>query len=422
MRQSQHAWKLFSRFVEGSYAIGGARLASFGLTSVLILLPFLPFEAGATPGLRPSYQAERESPLAAYAAEGDKESFANYWRNRPQYFAAGAALAALIAIAVISAARSRRKLKSAQRELEATLENMSQGIMKVDAHRKVAFINRRAIELLGLPDRFLKPHGAHADMLKFQWARGEFGVNGEALDPRVREKMLSSTVHHIGVYRRTRPNGVVLEISTVPLPDGGVIRTYTDVTERVAHEVRIAHLLRHDDLTKLANRTLLNERIEQALARMQRQNEGFALFCLDLDGFKTVNDNYGHPAGDMLLRAVADRMSACVRATDTVARLGGDEFAILQAATNCEDDVEAMARRILRAVSTPYDLDGGRVVIGTSIGIAMAPRDGAETEELLKMADIALYRAKSEGPNAYRFFGRIRDDRPAPLQLLAAVP
>ena len=364
------------------------------------------------------YRAVKGYPLVVYVAEAEHEVFENYWRARRLYFSVGAGLTALIAIGAAFAARYRSRLDAAQRELEATLQNMSQGIMKVDADRNVAFINRQAIELLGLPDRFLKRHVPHADMLKFQWARGEFGADGEALDPRVREKVRSGIIHNIGVYQRTRPNGVVLEISTVASPDGGVIRTYTDVTERKRNEVRIAHLLRHDELTALANRTLLTERIEQAVARMQRQDEGFALFCLDLDGFKMVNDTRGHPAGDALLRAVADRLSACVRETDTVARLGGDEFAILQSATDRDEDSEIVARRILEAVGAPYDLDGHRTVIGISIGIAVAPRDGTNMEELLKAADVALYRAKSAGPNAYRFFGQADADT-LPMKLFA---
>ena len=351
-----------------------------------------------------SYRVVKGFPLVVYVGQGEDEVLAKYWSDRRLYFVVGAVLTALIMLGAAFAARYRRKLDAAQRELEATLENMSQGIMKVDADRKVAFINRQAIELLGLPDRFLKRHVAHADMLAFQWARGEFGANGEALDPRVREKIRSRDIHDIGVYQRTRPNGVVLEISTVALPDGGVIRTYTDVTERKRNEVQIAHLLRHDDLTRLANRTLLKERIEHASARLQRQHEGFALFCLDLDGFKAVNDSCGHPAGDALLQAVADRLSACARETDTVARLGGDEFSILQSVLNRDDDAEILAQRILKAVAAPYDVGGYRMVIGISIGIAVAPRDGTSLEELLKAADVALYRAKSEGPNVYRFF------------------
>jgi diguanylate cyclase (GGDEF)-like protein len=148
-------------------------------------------------------------------------------------------------------------------------------------------------------------------------------------------------------------------------------------------------------------------------------HEGFALLCLDLDGFKKVNDTRGHPAGDALLWGVADRLSACVRDTDTVARLGGDEFAILQSATDREEDAETLAQRILEAVGAPYDVDSARAVIGVSIGIAMAPSDGAKAEELLNAADVALYRAKSAGGNVYDFFGRATST--VPLKLLSAI-
>ena len=172
-----------------------------------------------------SYRVVSGLPLVVYVGEAENDFLANYWRNRRLYFAAGMGLTILIAIGVGLSVRHRKRLDAVQRELEATLENMSQGIMKVDDKRKVAFINRQAIDLLGLPDRFLKRNGAHMDMLKFQWARGEFGPNGEALDPRVRDKIKSRDVHDVGVYQRTRPNGIVLEISTVALPDGAAART-----------------------------------------------------------------------------------------------------------------------------------------------------------------------------------------------------
>jgi diguanylate cyclase (GGDEF)-like protein len=204
------------------------------------------------------------------------------------------------------------------------------------------------------------------------------------------------------------------------LPDGGVVRTFTDVSERKRKEAEIAYMARHDPLTGLANRTLLGERIDQAFARTRRLDEGFALLCLDLDGFKAVNDTRGHPAGDALLRIVADRVSACVRELDLVARLGGDEFAIVQAATEREEDVEALAKRILTAVNAPYDIGGFRTVIATSIGIAIAPRDGADVEQLMKAADIALYRAKSEGGGEHRFFERAHANG-MPVKPLASV-
>ena len=199
---------------------------------------------------------------------------------------------------------------------------------------------------------------------------------------------------------------MTLEIHTTALPDGGVVRTISDVSERKRKETQIAHMAQHDALTDLANRTFLGERVERALgAPVRRRHEGFALFYLDLDRFKAVNDMHGHPAGDALLRGVANRLSKCVREIDTIARLGGDEFAILQAQTDREEDAQALAQRVLAAVGAPYHFDGYEAVIGISIGIAMAPGDGTNAEDLFKAADAALYRAKSEGGNAYDFFG-----------------
>jgi diguanylate cyclase (GGDEF)-like protein len=361
---------------------------------------------------------------------------ANDWQNRRTYFATAAGATVLILIVVGFAVRYRSKLNAAQsallaseahaqnksHELEVTLEYMNQGIMMVDADHNVVVINRRAIDLLGLPENYFSRRVTSDEVLSHLWAAGEFGPDGSALEPKVRDLILAGGMStEVSCYERSRPDGTTLEMHTMPLPDGGVVRTVTDVSERKRKELQIAHMARHDALTNLANRTLLDERIERALARMRRQHEGFALFCLDLDRFKTVNDTRGHPAGDALLRDVADRLSACVRETDTVARLGGDEFAILQAATDREEDAEILARRILEAVGAPYDLDDHRAVIGVSIGIAMAPGDGTNLEALLKSADIALYRAKETGGNAYDFFGRVTNSGKMPQKLLSAI-
>jgi diguanylate cyclase (GGDEF)-like protein len=169
-------------------------------------------------------------------------------------------------------------------------------------------------------------------------------------------------------------------------------------------------MARHDALTSLPNRVLLGERIEQALAQMGRENL-FAVLCLDLDRFKQVNETLGHFVGDELLRRVADRLLACVREVDTVARLGGDEFAIVQCGIERPQDAIVLARRIVEIVSAPYDIEGHRVTVGVSIGIALAPGDGAEVDKLMKHADVALYRAKLDGRGTWRFFEADMDAR-----------
>jgi diguanylate cyclase (GGDEF)-like protein len=142
------------------------------------------------------------------------------------------------------------------------------------------------------------------------------------------------------------------------------------------------------------------------MGRLRRLKEGFAVLCLDLDRFKSVNDTYGHPAGDALLCAVADRLRQCVRETDTVARMGGDEFVVLQAASARREDIVVLAERIVRSLSAPYDLSGIAVSIGASVGIAVATDENANIEELLRTADIALYHAKSSKADKYQFFAR----------------
>jgi diguanylate cyclase (GGDEF)-like protein len=141
------------------------------------------------------------------------------------------------------------------------------------------------------------------------------------------------------------------------------------------------------------------------------RGENLAVLCLDLDDFKTINDTLGHPVGDALLKAVSERLRGCVRETDTVARFGGDEFAILQVATDGSSAVISLARRIVEAIHAPYDLGTHRVNIGISIGIALAPNDGIDPNQLLKNADLALYRAKAEGRGSYRFFEPEMDKR-----------
>ena len=178
-----------------------------------------------------------------------------------------------------------------------------------------------------------------------------------------------------------------------------------DITVRKQAEAQISHAATHDALTGLANRAALLERMNEALAHMQQQRGALTLHILDLDGFKQVNDTLGHAAGDHLLKELASRLQSSLRDTDMVARLGGDEFAIIQ--TEVPDQREAaveLAVKTLELVAKPFQLEGQEVSVGTSIGIALAPANGTDAAELLKRADLALYRVKSEGRNSFSFF------------------
>jgi diguanylate cyclase (GGDEF)-like protein len=180
-----------------------------------------------------------------------------------------------------------------------------------------------------------------------------------------------------------------------------------DMTQRIESEAQIHHMAHHDALTGLANRVLFLKSVEDALARLNRHGETFNILVLDLDQFKIVNDTLGHPVGDALLKEAAERLRRCTRDTDLVARLGGDEFAILQRTGEDQSDAAlAFAERLLAAMREPYELAGAKMAAGTSIGVALAPQDGNNANQLLKNADLALYRAKSEGRNRCRLFDK----------------
>jgi diguanylate cyclase (GGDEF)-like protein/PAS domain S-box-containing protein len=183
-----------------------------------------------------------------------------------------------------------------------------------------------------------------------------------------------------------------------------VLTTALDITDRKQIESRLRYLALHDSLTNLPNRSLLQRRLERELARGRRGDRGFALHFLDLDRFKGVNDILGHQLGDRLLQAVAKRLRETVRERDTVARLGGDEFAVLQTDVMRPEDAETLARHITDALIQPFLCDGQELTLTASIGITLFPADAGGVDELLRNADLAMYRVKSDGRNGYRFF------------------
>jgi diguanylate cyclase (GGDEF)-like protein/PAS domain S-box-containing protein len=190
-----------------------------------------------------------------------------------------------------------------------------------------------------------------------------------------------------------------------------VLIAAVDITERRQAEARVAFMAHHDALTSLPNRTLLHSRMAEMLHRLQRDMKGFAVMCVDLDNFKVVNDTHGHPFGDRLLQAVAARLKHLLRENDIVARLGGDEFAIIQADVTQPEYTSILAQRIIEALGEPYDLEGHRISVGVSVGIALAPSDSTDADVLLKNADMALYRAKADGRGTFRFFEPEMDAR-----------
>ncbi|MGI9510807.1 MAG: bifunctional diguanylate cyclase/phosphodiesterase [Geminicoccaceae bacterium] len=180
--------------------------------------------------------------------------------------------------------------------------------------------------------------------------------------------------------------------------------TATDITAEIEAKHRIQHLALHDSLTDLPNRAQLRQRVAAAVESVGHGAGKAAVLCIDLDRFKEINDTLGHSAGDLLIKGCAERLRAAVRETDTIARIGGDEFAIVQTAIDQPEGAHRLCQRLLKSITRPYDLDGHEVLVTASIGVAVANSSRATPERLLQKADIALYRAKEDGRNAYRFY------------------
>jgi diguanylate cyclase (GGDEF)-like protein len=279
--------------------------------------------------------------------------------------------------------------------LETTLASMDQGLIVIDPTGRIQLHNSRAAEMIGLESDLLNTHPNIRDTVSLQGKRGDFSAMPE--DVKImfdRSKLQPGTTL---VHERDLAGGGVLEVRTVPLADGSLVRTYTDVTLRKHAERHLQHLARHDALTDLPNRVFFNERLEQALAYSDRQGSAFAVLSLDLDRFKQINDVQGHAVGDIVLIELSKRLKGELRMEDTIARLGGDEFAIIQTGLNNADEPAALARRILRAVTKPFRLDGVDYDLGVSIGIASCPLNGRNAGDLMKKADVALYQAKRSG-------------------------
>jgi diguanylate cyclase (GGDEF)-like protein/PAS domain S-box-containing protein len=293
------------------------------------------------------------------------------------------------------------ELRSKNTLLDTALEHISQGLCMFDREQRLVIANNRYAEMYGLTPEQVKPGTTLRQILEYRVGVGAYTGNPSEY---VSERLATVTEGMGSTRAYPLADGRVFAIDHKPMADGGWVATHEDITEQQRYEARIAHMALHDGLTDLPNRTLLKERLEQALARV-KPGEIVASHLFDLDHFKSVNDALGHAIGDKLLKAVAHRLRALVGETDTVARTGGDEFAIVQAAIKDPADAAMLAARIIEAVAQPFDIDGHHVTIATSIGIAVGPADGkADASQLTRDADLALYRAKGAGRGTFRFF------------------
>lgn len=300
------------------------------------------------------------------------------------------------------------RLAAQNERFDAALTNMSQGLCMFDGDGKLVIFNQRFAEIYGLAVEKIMPGMTAAQLMALAFGDGK----PSDVDPEgtlaLRRNIISEGKAGSLIERLT--DGRSISISYRPMPAGGFVDTFEDITKRLRAEERIRRLAHYDTLTDLPNRATFYERMESMLSHLRR-SESIAVLSLDLDRFKSVNDTLGHPVGDLLLKAAADRMKSCVRSEDIVARLGGDEFAILQVPSESPPDVNALATRLINVVGAPYDLDGHQVIVGASVGIAVAPNDSDVPDVLMKNADLALYRAKADGGGVYRFFEAGMDAR-----------
>lgn len=218
------------------------------------------------------------------------------------------------------------------------------------------------------------------------------------------------------VFQSSAGNAVHMDFSFKPLQDEtGAVEWFVvegyDITERIRYERQLQHMATHDLLTGLASRSLLADRVSQAIIQADRTGQVFALFMLDIDHFKLINDSLGHNTGDLLLKEIARHMRACTRAGDTLARMGGDEFVLLMNNLQDENDSALFARRVLDAVSVPTVVQAHNLTVTASVGISLYPKDGTDMDALLKNADIAMYRAKDLGRNCFRFYSAQMNER-----------
>jgi len=445
---------------------------------------------------------------------------------------------------VTDSRRAEQSLRERQVVLDTTLEYMDQGISIVDADLRVLASNRRFRELLDFPETLCRSGATFAEFIRYNAERGDYGPGD--VEELVRDRVELARRFEPHQFERERPDGTVLEIRGRPIPGGGFVTVYTDVTQRAraeralrdsearfrsltelssdwfweqdaqfriirqegrhwtgdnaafehetgrtfqelgyeveggwdAHratlerrevfreavvlaqsgggthylrlsgepifdndggfagyrgvgrditpekraEERIQHLATHDSLTDLPNRVLFSQMLELTINASRRYDRRFALLFVDLDRFKIVNDTLGHDAGDLLLKAVAERLQQCSRSSDVVARLGGDEFVVLAQGVADREQAAAAARKILSTVLQPVTIRERECRVTASIGICLFPADAEDEHTLMKQADSAMYHAKEEGKNNYQFYsGEFRSQALDRIELEAAL-
>jgi diguanylate cyclase (GGDEF)-like protein len=286
-------------------------------------------------------------------------------------------------------------------QFDTALNNMPHGLCMFAADGRLAVMNRRFSEMMNLSDDLVERGAGAADMVMDCVSAGSISAaSGKMIVLEIENPQARDIITTDPDAARDRS----LSWTFQPMAGGGAVVLLEDITERRNAEARITHLARYDELTALPNRVNFRDEIERLLAVPHDAEQLSALLFIDLDQFKQINDTLGHPCGDQLLCAVADRLRAMLRPEDFVARFGGDEFVVFQQNIKSNEEAAGLARRIVDHLSERYKIDNHLVEIGASVGIAMTSPAGVSADTLLKNADMALYRAKADGRGTFCFF------------------
>ena len=358
-----------------------------------------------------TYRVIEGYPLIALLGLGRNDIYHHANQNARIYYGISFALVLVITAAIgFGAAREYKLLKvtssleRANVEFQSALANLPHGLCLFDKDKRLTICNDLYSQMYDLTSEQTRPGVTLEEIIEARIASGSMPVNGNIHDylESSRDKADNLKAGH---FIRTISGDRTYSINLGLVDGGGWIAVHQDVTAQKKAEAEITHLAHYDGLTGLANRALFLQHTKTATEQCRAAGAAFAVHILDLDRFKEVNDTLGHACGDQLLGLVAQRLLGVVGENDIVARLGGDEFAILQPLNGATGNAAAsLAWKLLQVFADPFDLNEHRITVETSIGIALAPDNGDEAEQLLKTADLALYKAKSEGRNTYRLF------------------
>ena len=296
--------------------------------------------------------------------------------------------------------RRKGDLERQNMRLDAAVNNIPLGLCMYDPKGRLVICNQPYARIYALPDALLNPGTHIEEILNYLFDNGMSASSDRTNYIEWRREMIRRGQHGQQVHEL---NGRSILMQHHPMQDGGWVATHEDITEQRLTEARIRHLARHDGLTDLPNRMQFLESMAAIEGQLTRGEE-VAVLWIDLDHFKSINDTLGHVVGDALLKHVASRLREAKRDSDVLARLGGDQFALLLRPIDGPKEAAAVAERIIKTMAAPFAIGGHQILITASVGVAMAPTDGLTTDTLMKNADLATYRAKSDGRSTYHFF------------------